>query len=71
MATHEDARFSELVGLAFSSDHPAARTLWVPLAQQFDRDGPDAVKEYLDAQRQQLADYVRKLLSQVEEQIDG
>ena len=44
--------------------------LWVPLGQQFDGDGPDAVKEYLEAQRQQLVDHVEKLLRQVKERID-
>ena len=51
MAAHKEARFSELVTLAFSADQEEARTLWVPLAQQFDRDGPEAAKEYLAAQR--------------------
>ena len=50
---------------------PGARTLWVPLRQQFEREGPDAAREYLLAQRQQLADQVEKLLDQVDERIDG
>ena len=70
MAAYEDTRFSDQVALAFSADQEAARTLWVPLAQQFDRDGPDAAKEYLKAQRQQLAGHVKELLRRVEEQID-
>ena len=71
VAEHEDATFSELVRLTFSSDQDEARSLWVPLAQQFDREGPDAAHEYLAAQRQQLVDQVKKLLRQVEERIDG
>ena len=67
----EAARFSELVSLAFSADQQEARTLWVPLAQQFDREGPKAAREYLAAQRQQLVGQVKKLLGQVEERIDG
>ena len=68
---HEEARFSRLVSLAFSSDQQEARSLWVPLAQQFDREGPGAAREYLAAQRQQLADHVRRLVDQVKERIDG
>ena len=71
VAAHKETRFRELVTLAFSADQEEARTLWVPLAQQFDREGPEAAKEYLAAQRQQLTDQVEKLLGHVEEQIDG
>ena len=70
MAAYEDTPFSDLVASAFSADQEAARTLWGPLAQQFDRGDPAAVKEYLEAQRQQLAGYVKELLRQVKEQID-
>ena len=70
MAASEETRFSDLVASAFSADQEGARTLWVPLGQQFDSDGPDAVKEYLEAQRQQLVGDVKKLLSQVKERIN-
>ena len=70
MAAYEDARFSDLVEVAFSADQGATRTLWVPLAQQFERDGPDAARLYLEAQRQQLAGHVKELLRRVEERID-
>ena len=48
--------FSELVRLGTSAQQDGARTFWVPLRNQFDRDGPDAAREYLLAQRQQLVD---------------
>ncbi len=67
MTAHEEPRFSELVTRAFSAEQEEAQTLWVPLAQQFDRKGPEVAKEYLAAQRQQLADQVKKLLDQVTE----
>ena len=70
MAAYEDTPFSDLVASAFSADQEAARTLWGPLAQQFDLDGPDAVKEYLEAERQRLDGHVKKLLRRVKEQID-
>ena len=71
MATDDEGRFSGSVALAISGEQEGARTLWVPLAQQFDREGPEAAKEYLAAQKQQLAEQVKKLLSQVVERIDG
>lgn len=71
MAGGEEARFTDLVSAALSADQQGARTLWVPLGEQFDSDGPDAVKEYLEAQRQQLVDHVEKLLHQVKGRIDG
>ena len=71
MAADEKARFSELVTQAFSAEQEEVKTLWVPLAQQFDREGPDTAKEYLTARRQQLVDQVKKLLGQIEGRIDG
>lgn len=71
MAADKEARFTDLVVSEFSTDQHGARTLWTPLAHQFDDgDGPEAVREYLEAQRQQLVDRVKKLLGQVEERID-
>ena len=52
MATDEETPFSELVTIGFSVAQEEARSLWVPLAEEFDRSGPDAVKEYLAAERQ-------------------
>ena len=40
-------------------------------ASSLNEKGPDAAREYLLAQRQQLADQVEKLLDQVDERIDG
>lgn len=67
----EETRFTDSVASAFSADQSGARSLWVPLAQQFDADGPDAVRQYLKAQRQQLVDHVEKLLRQVKDRTDG
>ena len=46
---------------------PDTRELWTPMADQFDREGPEAVKTYLDAARDQLEDNVRSLLEQFKE----
>lgn len=63
--------FSQLVRLGTSAQQCGARTLWVPLRNQFDRDGPDAAREYLLAQRQRLVDQVEKQLGQVDGRINA
>ena len=45
----ENIRFSKLVGERFGSDENS-RELWRPIADEFNRDGPDAAKEYLEAE---------------------
>ena len=70
MAANEETRFSDLVASAISADQEGARTLWVPLGENFDSEGPDAVKEYLEAQRQHLVNHVKRLLKHVNEKIN-
>lgn len=72
MAVRERDRFSEFVAQAFSAEKRHAKTLWGRLAPQFDSEGegPDSVKAYLDARRQQLADRVKISLDRVKERID-
>ncbi len=53
--------FSELVAQRLS---PEARELWIPLADEFDRNGPEAAAIYLETEKQQLEDRVRDLLDQ-------
>ena len=71
MASDGETRFSERVTMCFSSEQEDARSLWVPLAQEFDDSGPDAVREYLAAQRQRLVERVKRLIGEVEERING
>ncbi len=71
MAADGEARFSELVTMGFSVEQEEARSLWVPLAEEFDSLGPDAVNEYVAAERQRLVECVGKLIAEVEERIDG
>ena len=71
MTAHRKTGFTDEVKSAFSVEQEGARALWVPLSQQLDSDGPDAVKVYLEGQRQQLVDHVKTLLSRVEEKIRG
>ena len=58
-------QFSELVEKQLGSDENS-RELWRPIADEFDRGGPDAAKESLEAEAQRLLEHVEKLLGQVE-----
>ena len=53
--------FSEMVTQQLTPD---TRELWAPMADHFDREGPEAVKTYLDAVRDQLESNVRSSLEQ-------
>ena len=46
---------------------PDTRELWTSMADHFDREGPEAVKTYLDAERDRLEGNVRSLLEQFKE----
>ena len=56
-------RFAELVEKQLDAE---PRELWIPIAEEFDRDGPEAAKVYLDTEGQRLQDRVRNLLDQIE-----
>ena len=69
MTESQDTQFSELVGRRLSSEE--SQSLWIPVAQELDRvgGGPDAAKEYLDAERQHLEERVTNLLAQAKGQL--
>ena len=46
--------------------NPDTRELWAPMADYLDREGPEAVRTYLDAERDRLEGNVRALLEQFE-----
>lgn len=64
MTEPQDTRFSDLVGRRLLSEE--SKSLWIPVSQELDRvgGGPDAAKEYLDAERQRLEGRVENLLTQ-------
>ena len=66
MSQEEELRFTQLVARQLPSDDEAVRSLWLRLAEVFDRDGPEDAGTYLDAQRQQLQDRVQNLLNDFE-----
>lgn len=53
--------FSELVTQQLAPD---TRELWLRMADTFEREGPEEVKTYLDAQRDQLENNIRDRLEQ-------
>ena len=67
MNKNDETKFSELVGKKLSTEEEGVRSLWTPVAEEFDRGGPDAAKEYLDAAGQQLEERVQNLLEQIRE----
>ena len=69
MAGSQDTQFSELVGRRLSSEE--SQSLWIPIAQELNRvgGGPDAAKEYLDAERQRLEERVKNLLAEAKSQL--
>lgn len=58
MSNEDGYRFSEAVRAKLADD--AARELWEPVAQEFNRAGPDAAREYLDAEMQRLREQVQR-----------
>ena len=65
MNSAREIRFSLLVGRRLEPEEEDARELWIPVAQVFDRDGPDAARAYLDAEGQRLEERIQSQLDQV------
>lgn len=71
MATEAEHRlFADSVRNRLSGKEDA-ESLWIPVAQEFMRDGPDAASEYLAGEEQGLVERVRRLLSDVEGRINA
>ena len=68
MSEAQEIRFSELVGQQLVSEGEEVRSLWTPIAHEFDRGGADAAKSWLDAEQQALEERLENLLNQVGEQ---
>ena len=68
MSYPQDMRFSESVSRRLVSENEDVRSLWTPIAQEFDRGGPDTAKSWLDAERQGLEERLENLLDQFEGQ---
>ena len=53
--------FSEIVSQQLTPD---TRELWMSMADEFDRNGPEAARTYLDAVKDQLEGNIRSQLDQ-------
>lgn len=62
MSDTQSVRFSETVTGRLSSER--ARELWEPIEQEFDRGGPDAAIELLNADKQSLEERIQRLLAE-------
>ena len=67
MAEEQPIHFTAAVGQSFSSNEDDARTLWLAVAQEYDRAGPEAAREHLATESQSFEERVKRLLSQVAE----
>ena len=41
------------------------RELWIPVADEFERNGPDGAKVYLDIEGQRLEERIKNLISEI------
>ena len=64
MDDEQGERFTEVVAGRLSSEN--ARELWEPIAQEFDRGGPDAALEFLNVEKQNLEGGIQRLLAEFE-----
>ena len=67
MGETQEIQFSEMIKRRLVSEGEEVISLWKPIAQEFDRNGPDAAKLWLDALRQGLENKLESLIDQVEE----
>lgn len=56
-----------MVERRLTPEEETVKELWRPLAERFERDGPEAAESYLSAERQRLEDRIRRLLSEFKE----
>lgn len=61
---HSNRQFSQLITQQLPHD---IRELWMPMADNFDREGPEAVKIYLDAEQERLKGIIDDLIERFKE----
>lgn len=71
MSDVQETRFSDLVKKRLSPDQDKARSLWTRLAMDYERGGPNAVRDYLATEQQRLEERIQTLLDQVEDEFNG
>lgn len=61
----EESRTHSFVELVESHLDGEARELWIPMAEEFVRFGPDRAKVYLDNERHGLEDRISNLINEL------
>ena len=68
MPDEQPPKFTDLVARQIEPDDEAVRRMWIRVAQEFDRGGPDLAMEYLSGDRQLLVGIVESRLRSFEEE---
>ena len=68
MPNEQPPKFTDLVARQIEPDDEAVRTMWIRVAQEFDRGGPDLAMECLSGDRQLLVGIVESRLLSFEEE---
>lgn len=67
MSQEQERQFTDLVMRSLPHSEPALLGLWRPVAEEFNREGPDAARQYLDDRQEHLTGIIENLLSEFEE----
>ena len=67
MPDEQPPKFTDLVSAQIAPDEEAVRTMWIRVAQEFDRGGPDLAMQSLSGWQQGLVENAESLLRQFEE----
>lgn len=67
MSKEQEVQFTDLVLRSLPPSEPALLGLWRPIAEEFNRGGPDVARQYLDDRQEQLQLAIQNLLSEFEE----
>ena len=70
MPRSQETSFTDLVAGQLPTTPAEIRELWLSIAHELDRAGPDAAHQHLAAVQQALVQRVENLLAQVEERTD-
>lgn len=67
MPDEQPPKFTDLVAQQIEPDDEAVRRMWIRVAQEFDRGGPDPAMQLLSGDQQRLVENAESLLRQFEE----
>lgn len=67
MSQEQERQFTDLVLGSLPPSEPALLGLWRPIAEEFNRGGPDVARQYLEDRQTALQGTIQNLLSEFEE----